>query len=81
MLYSNIKFLKVIFYLLTLFFVTMTTRNCIMNNANDSFGKGFHVLKDRVLKDNVLNCLMTGRCPRSYITAVTAEVLLAFSPK
>ena len=25
------------------------------NNANDSFGKGFHVLKDHVL--------MTGRCP------------------
>ena len=28
------------------------------NNANDSFGKGF-----RVLKDHVLNRLMTGRCP------------------
>ena len=31
------------------------------NNANDSFGKGFHVLKD-----HVLNCLMTGRCPSKY---------------
>ena len=29
------------------------------NNANDSFGKGFDVLKD-----HVLNRLMTGRCPR-----------------
>ena len=28
------------------------------NNANDSFGKGFHMLKD-----HVLNRLMTGRCP------------------
>ena len=28
------------------------------NNVNDSFGKGF-----RVLKDHVLNRLMTGRCP------------------
>ena len=28
------------------------------NKANDSFGKGFHVLKD-----HVLNRLMTGRCP------------------
>ena len=28
------------------------------NNANDSFGKGFDVLKD-----HVLNRLMTGRCP------------------
>ena len=28
------------------------------NNANDSFGKGFHELKD-----HVLNHLMTGRCP------------------
>ena len=31
------------------------------NNANDSFGKGFHVLKD-----HVLNHLMTGRCPSKY---------------
>ena len=31
------------------------------NNANDSFGKGF-----RVLKDHVLNRLMTGRCPSKY---------------
>ena len=43
--------------------------------TNDSFGKGFDVLKD-----HVLNRLMTGRCP-PYITAVTAEVSLAFSPK
>ena len=28
------------------------------NNTNDSFGKGFHVLKD-----HVLNRLVTGRCP------------------
>ena len=33
-------------------------RNQRRNNANDSFGKGFHVLKD-----HVLNRLMTGRCP------------------
>ena len=32
-----------------------------MNNANDDFGKGF-----RVLKDHVLNRLMTGRCPSKY---------------
>ena len=31
------------------------------NNANDSFGKGF-----LVLKDHVLNRLMTGRCPSKY---------------
>ena len=31
------------------------------NNANDSFGKGF-----RVLKDHVLNRLMTGQCPSKY---------------
>ena len=34
-------------------------RNQRRNNANDSFGKGFHELKD-----HVLNRLMTGRCPR-----------------
>ena len=33
-------------------------RNQRRNNANDSFGKGFDVLKD-----HVLNLLMTGRCP------------------
>ena len=33
-------------------------RNQRRNNANDSFGKGF-----RVLKDHMLNRLMTGRCP------------------
>ena len=33
-------------------------RNQRRNNANDSFGKGFHMLKD-----HVLNRLMTGRCP------------------
>ena len=32
-------------------------RNQRRNNANDSFGKGFHVLKD-----HVPNCLMNGRC-------------------
>ena len=32
-------------------------RNQRRNNANDSFGKGFHELKD-----HVLNRLMTGRC-------------------
>ena len=31
------------------------------NNANDSFGKGF-----RVLKDHVLHRLMPGRCPSKY---------------
>ena len=31
------------------------------NNANDSFGKGF-----RVLKDHVLNRLITGRCSCKY---------------
>ena len=36
-----------------------TTRREDRNNANDSFGKGFDVLKD-----HVLNRLMTGRCPR-----------------
>ena len=30
----------------------------VATNANDSFGKGFDVLKD-----HVLNRLMTGRCP------------------
>ena len=43
-------------------------------NANDSFGKGFHKLKDYLL-----NCLMTGQCPRvnhySY-----GRFPLAFSP-
>ena len=34
-------------------------RNQRRNNANDRFGKGFNVLKD-----HVLNRLMTGRCPR-----------------
>ena len=51
-------------------------RNQCRNNANDSFGKGFHVLKD-----HVLNCLMTGQCPRTSLHAVTAEVPLLFSPK
>ena len=32
------------------------------NNTNDSFGKGFHVLKD-----HVLNRLMTGRCPHTSL--------------
>ena len=32
------------------------------NNANDSFGKGFHELKD-----HVLNRLMTGRCPHKSL--------------
>ena len=49
-------------------------RNQRRNNANDSFGKGF-----RVLKDHVLNRLMTGRCPLHHCR-VTAEVPLAFSP-
>ena len=31
-------------------------------NANDSFGKGFHLLKD-----HVLNHLITGRCPRTSL--------------
>ena len=50
-------------------------RNRRRNNANDSFGKWLHVLKD-----HVLNRLMTGRCPSKSL-AVTAEVPLAFSPK
>ena len=37
-------------------------RNQRKNNANDSFGKGFHVLKD-----HVQNRLMTGRCPRTAL--------------
>ena len=37
-------------------------RNQCRNNANDSFGKGFHELKD-----HVLNRLMTGRCPRTSL--------------
>ena len=37
-------------------------RNQRRNNANDSFGKGFHVLKD-----HVLNRLMTGRCPHTSL--------------
>ena len=45
-------------------------RNQRRNNANDRFGKGFDVLKD-----HMLNRLMTGRCP-PYITAVMAEVPL-----
>ena len=51
-------------------------RNQHKNNANDSFGKGFHELKD-----HVLNRLMTGRCPRKSLQLVMAEVPLAFSPK
>ena len=38
-----------------------TTHREEQDNANDSFGKGF-----RVLKDHVLNRLMTGRCPSKY---------------
>ena len=38
-----------------------TTHRKEQDNANDSFGKGF-----RVLKDHVLNLLMTGRCPSKY---------------
>ena len=37
-------------------------RNQRGNNANDSFGKGFHMLKD-----HVLNRLMTGHCPRTSL--------------
>ena len=37
-------------------------RNQHRNNANYSFGKGFHVLKD-----HVLNRLMSGRCPRTSL--------------
>ena len=32
-----------------------------LREANDSFGKGFHLLKAQVLKAHVLNRLMTGR--------------------
>ena len=32
-----------------------------------------------MLKDHVLNPLMTGRCPRTSLQLVTAEVPLAFS--
>ena len=37
-------------------------RNQRRNNTNDSFGKGLHVLKDPVL-----NRLMTGRCPHTSL--------------
>ena len=37
-------------------------RNQRRNNVNDSFGKGFHELKD-----HVLNRIMTGRCPRKSL--------------
>ena len=37
------------------------------SEANDSFGKGFHVLKAHVLKAHVLNRLMTGQCPRKSL--------------
>ena len=37
-------------------------KNQYRNNANDSFGKGFHVLKD-----HVQNRLMTGRCPHTSL--------------
>ena len=37
-------------------------KNQCKNNTNDSFGKGFHVLKD-----HMLNRLMTGRCPRTSL--------------
>ena len=37
-------------------------RNQSRNNANDSFGKGFHELND-----HVLTRLMTGRCPRKSL--------------
>ena len=40
---------------------TANGRNQRRNNANDSFGKGF-----RMLKDHVLNRLMTGRCPGNH---------------
>ena len=33
-----------------------------LREVNDSFGKGFHVLKA-----HVLNCLMTGWCPRKSL--------------
>ena len=40
--------------------IDITTRKEETNagTKNDSFGKGFDVLKD-----HMLNCLMTGRCP------------------
>ena len=38
-----------------------TTRRKEQEQRNDSFGKGF-----LVLKDHVLNRLMTGRCPSKY---------------
>ena len=37
-------------------------RNQCRNNANDSFGKGLDMLKD-----HVLNHLMTGGCPRTSL--------------
>ena len=47
-----------------------------LREVNDSFGKGFHMLKAHVLKAHVLNRLITGWC-----SAVTAKVPLVFSPK
>ena len=49
-------------------------RNQCRNNANDSFGKGFHLLRSRAKPFN------DWALP-AYITAITAEVPLAFSPK
>ena len=49
-------------------------RNQRRNNANNSFGKGFDVLKD-----HVLNRLIIARVTSRQL--IMAEVPLAFSPK
>ena len=60
---NDLKY-KLAYYLLERIAVTASLQLRIgksRNNANDSFGKGF-----RVLKDHVLNRLMTGRCQSKY---------------
>ena len=36
--------------------------------TNDSFGKGFHMLKAHMLQAHMLNCLMTGWSPRKSLS-------------
>ena len=55
---------------------TRREENQCRNNANDSFGKGFDVLKDHMLNRKFNDWALP-----AYSTAVTAEVPLAFSPK
>ena len=61
-MHMSVRNNKLTYYLLERKAVCKPATTRRRNNANDSFGKGFHVLKH-----HVLNLLMTGCCPRTAL--------------